>query len=144
MDDALYVQGTTQEPPPLYLNSTARPMGYTVLDAHETQKVIPPEDYNFLPLLREERLQWLLPKHPSTDHEINLKPDFQPLFVLLERLSQADLKAPKEWLDNHLKREFIQPLSSLAASSMLFLRKKEGSLRPCIDYWKLNQGTIQD
>jgi hypothetical protein len=27
---------------------------------------------------------------------------------------------------------------------MPFAKKKEGSLRPCIDYWKLNQGTIND
>jgi hypothetical protein len=24
------------------------------------------------------------------------------------------------------------------------MKKKEGSLRACIDYWKLNQGTMKD
>jgi hypothetical protein len=27
---------------------------------------------------------------------------------------------------------------------ILFIKKKEDSLKPCINYWKLNQGTIKD
>jgi hypothetical protein len=64
-----------------------------VPDTQETQKAIPPEYHDFLPLYLEEGLQWLLAKCPGIDHEINLKPDFQPPFVPLYRLSQAELKA---------------------------------------------------
>jgi hypothetical protein len=75
VDDALHVQGTTQDPPPLHFDSIVRPLGLTILDAQETQKLVPPVYHDFLPLFLEKGLQWLPPKRPSIDHEINLKPD---------------------------------------------------------------------
>ena len=59
-------------------------------------------------------------------------------------MSQNELKAPKEWIEDILAKEFIRPSSSPAASPMLFVKKKEGSLRPCLDYRGLNKGTIKD
>jgi hypothetical protein len=97
-----------------------------VLDAQETQKFIPPEYHDFLPLFLEEGLRQLPPKCPDIDHEINLKPDFQPLFGPLFGLSQAELKAQNEWLDNNPENRFIRASSSLATSLMLFVKKKEG------------------
>jgi hypothetical protein len=70
-------------------------LGYTVLDAQETWKVIPPEYYDFLPLFLEDGLQWLPPKRPSIDHEINLKHDIPPPFGPLYGLLNAELKAEK-------------------------------------------------
>jgi hypothetical protein len=64
-----------------------------VPDAQETQKVIPPAYHDFLLLMLQEELRRLLPIRPGIDHEINLKPDFQPPFGSLYGLSQAELKA---------------------------------------------------
>jgi hypothetical protein len=89
-------------------------------------------------------LRWLAPKGPDTDYEINLKPDFKPPFRLLSGLSQVDVKAQKEWLDNNLEKGLTRPSSSSAAFPMVFIKKKEGLLRPYLDDWKLNQGTIKD
>jgi hypothetical protein len=67
-----------------------------VPDAQETQKVIPPKNHDFLPLFLEEE-SWQLPlKRLGINHEINLKPDYQPLFGPLFALSQVELKAEKE------------------------------------------------
>jgi hypothetical protein len=65
--DALYVQGTTQDPPPLHLDSIAGPLGHIVRDAQQTQKVISPEYHDFLPLFLEEGSRQLMPKHPDID-----------------------------------------------------------------------------
>ena len=43
-----------------------------------------------------------------------------------------------------LAKGFIRPLSSPASASMLFVKKKEGSLQPCLDYQGLNKGTVKD
>ena len=59
-------------------------------------------------------------------------------------MSQNELKAQKEWIDDNLAKGFIRPSSSPAASPMLFVKKKEGSLQPCLDYRGLNKGTIKD
>jgi hypothetical protein len=63
------------------------------------------------------------PKHLYIVNEINLKPDFQPPFGPLYGLSQIELKAQKEWLNNNLKTGFRQPSSSPAPSLMLFVKK---------------------
>jgi hypothetical protein len=56
LDDILHIQGTTQDLPRLHLNSIARPLGLTVLDLQESQKVVPLEYQDFLPLFLEEGL----------------------------------------------------------------------------------------
>ncbi|MGL5956298.1 MAG: reverse transcriptase family protein, partial [Brevinema sp.] len=42
-----------------------------------------------------------------------------------------------------LERGFIRPSTSPAASSFFFVGKKDGGLRPCIDYRQLNARTVQ-
>jgi hypothetical protein len=51
---------------------------------------------------------WQLPlKQPGTDYIINFKHDFNPLFRPSYGLSQAELKAEKEWLNDNLEKGFI-------------------------------------
>ena len=59
-------------------------------------------------------------------------------------MSQNELKVRKEWIDDNLAKGFIRPSLSPAASPMLFVKKKQGSLRPCLDYSSLNKSTITD
>src|SRR5690606_37134238 len=70
--------------------------------------------------------------------------DFTPLFGPLYSLSQNELKALREWLDENLSKEFIRASSSPAGAPILFVKKKEGSLRLCVNYRALNEGTIKD
>ena len=44
-------------------------------------------------------------------------------------------------IDDMLQKAIIQPPSSLWASPIILVPKKDGSLRFCIDYWKLNSVT---
>jgi hypothetical protein len=51
-------------------------------------------------------------------------------------------------LDKFLKGNFgkgyIRPFQSLMASLFFFVSKKDGKLRPCQDYWYLNNWTIKN
>ncbi|KAI2663984.1 Transposon Tf2-8 polyprotein [Labeo rohita] len=49
----------------------------------------------------------------------------------------------EEYIVEALSLGFIQPFTSLAASSFFFVGKKDGGLRPCIDYRQLNSQIIQ-
>jgi hypothetical protein len=40
----------------MYLNSIARPLGYTVLDAQETQKVVHSKYHDFIALFLKEEM----------------------------------------------------------------------------------------
>ena len=59
-------------------------------------------------------------------------------------MAPAELKELKEQLKDFLDKEFIRPILSLWGAPVLFVRKKDGSLRMCIDYRKLNKVTINN
>ncbi len=49
----------------------------------------------------------------------------------------------EKYIEEALKQGYIVPSTSPAASNFFFVAKKDGSLRPCIDYWKLNEITVK-
>jgi hypothetical protein len=59
-------------------------------------------------------------------------------------MSQAQLLALKAWLEENLRKGFIRPSSSPAASPVLFVQKPDGALRLCMDYRGLNAVTVKD
>lgn len=50
----------------------------------------------------------------------------------------------KEYIETSLKAGLIRPSSSAASAGFFFVTKKDGSLRPCIDYSPLNDITIKN
>lgn len=72
--------------------------------------------------------------------ETNARPTYRGLF----RYSQAELReieARVKWL---LEKGLIQPSSSPYGAPVLFARKKDGSLRMCVDYRMLNKQTVRN
>ncbi len=47
----------------------------------------------------------------------------------------------KAYIEEELSKGFIRPSNSLASAGFFFVKKKEGGLRPCIDYRSLNEIT---
>ncbi|CAD6885025.1 unnamed protein product, partial [Tilletia caries] len=85
-----------------------------------------------------------LPPHRSHDHAIDLEPDTIPPFGPIYSLSDLELAALRSWLDEHLSKGFIRPSTSPAGAPILFVKKKDGSLRLCVDYRGLNRVTIKN
>ena len=94
-------------------------------------------------VLREE-LPPHMPPTRSVDHQIPLKPDMPPPFKGIFRLSQLELQELKRQLDQLLKDGKIRPSTSPYGAPVLFVKKKDGKLRMCIDYRALNSQTIQN
>jgi hypothetical protein len=60
------------------------------------------------------------------------------------RMSYEELSALKAQLNDLLRKGFIRRSRSSASSPVLFVKKKSGELRLCVDYRALNAVTIKD
>ena len=78
------------------------------------------------------------------DFGIDLFPNTQPISIPPYRMAPAELKELKEQLKNLLDKGFIRPSISPSGAPVLFVRKKDGSLRMYIDYRQLNKVTIKN
>ncbi|KAL0147451.1 hypothetical protein M9458_057247 [Cirrhinus mrigala] len=79
-----------------------------------------------------------LPPHRPWDCAIELLPGAQLPKGRIYPLSILERQAMEEYIAEALQQGFIQPSPSPAASSFFFVDKKDGGLRPCIDYRQLN------
>ena len=87
----------------------------------------------------------LPPARPEADHRIDLLPGHDaPTVGRGWRLSPAEYDEAKRQITQFLSRGWIRPSLSPYSAPVLFSRKKDGGLRMCIDYRKLNQATIRD
>ena len=59
-------------------------------------------------------------------------------------MTPAELKELKAQLEELLNKGFIRPSTSPWGAPVLFVKKKYGSLRLCIDYRQLNRATIRN
>ena len=59
-------------------------------------------------------------------------------------MAPAELKKLKDQLKDLLDKGLIRPSVSPWGAPVLFMRKKDGSLRMCIDYRQLNKVTVKN
>ena len=85
-----------------------------------------------------------VPPDREIDFGIDVLPDTQSISIPPYRMTPAELKELKEQLKNLLDKGFIRPSVSPRGAHDLFVRKKDGSLRMCIDYRQLNKVTIKN
>ena len=116
--------------------------------AEETANTEPitvlPKDYQeFKPMFDLEKYMGL-PEYQPWDHKIPLQPNTTPPFRSLFALTLKELDALKKYIVEKTRLGHIRPSTSSAGAPILFAKKKDGSLRLCVDYRGLNNITIKN
>ncbi|KAI3754538.1 hypothetical protein L1987_54323 [Smallanthus sonchifolius] len=85
-----------------------------------------------------------IPPNRETEFRIDLVPDAQPMAKAPYRLEPVEKKELMTQLDELLDKGFIQPSISPWGAPVLFVKKKDGSMRMCIEYRELNKRTVKN
>ncbi|KAL0537061.1 hypothetical protein IC582_026029 [Cucumis melo] len=85
-----------------------------------------------------------LPPHREVEFAIELEPGTVPISRAPYRMAPAELKELKVQLHELLDKGFIRPSVSPWGAPVLFVKKKDGSMRLCIDYRELNKVTVKN
>ena len=107
------------------------------------KKIIPQEYHDFLHLFGE-KLAAELPDHRKFDHAIEILLGKEVPFRPIYPLSEPQKEVLREYLDRMIGQEKITPSKSLAGAPILFVRKKNGKLRLCVDYRGINNVTVKN
>ncbi|KAI3813958.1 hypothetical protein L1987_18694 [Smallanthus sonchifolius] len=85
-----------------------------------------------------------LPPHRQVEFQIDLAPGAAPIARAPYRLAPSELQELSTQLQDLLDKGFIRPSSSPWGAPVLFIKKKDGTFRMCIDYRELNKVTIKN
>jgi len=117
--------------------STATPVDSSNLSA------VPEVYHDFADVFSKAKATTLAPHH-EYDLRINLEEGASPPLGTVYSLSQTELGALRTFIDEHLSYGFIRQSTSAHGAPVLFVHKKDGSLRLCIDYRGLNKISKKD
>ena len=85
-----------------------------------------------------------LPPQRVVDFGIVLHPGTSPTSMTPHRMAPVELQELRVQLQELLDKGFIRPSTSLWGTPVLFAKKKDKTLRLCIDYQQLNRITIKN
>jgi hypothetical protein len=110
------------------------------LDATSTLDIRTVSEYSDVFL---EELPGMPPDH-EIDFVIELVPGTAPIFMRPYRMAANQLAELKEQLQELLDKGYIRPSGSPWGAPVIFVQKKDGMQRMCVDYHFLNEVTIKN
>nr|GFA80805.1 retrotransposon protein, putative, Ty3-gypsy subclass [Tanacetum cinerariifolium] len=127
--------------------------GFPIFLAHITTKEVEdksekkrledvPIVQNFSEVFPEDLLG--LPLTRPMEYKFDLVPGAAPVARVPYQLAHSEMKELAEQLKELSDKGFIRPSSSPWGAPVLFVKKKDGSFRMCIDYQELNKLTVKN
>ena len=104
---------------------------------------VPSQYHDFADIFSKAKATTLVP-HREYDLRIELEEGASPPLGTVYSLSKTELEALRTFIDKHLSYGFIRQSTSAHGAPVLFIRKKDGSLRLCVDYRGLNKISKKD
>ncbi len=91
-----------------------------------------------------EKLPEDLPPKRRVDHAIEVMPGVAPPAKAPYKMSHEELKELKVQLEELFAKGYIKLNKSPYGALVLFVHKKDGTLRMCVDYRALNKATVKN
>ena len=85
-----------------------------------------------------------LPPHRDVDFGIELHPGTSPISMTPHRMASVELQELRVQLQKLLDKVFMKLSTSPWGAPVLFAKKKDKTLRLCVDYRQLNRVTIKN
>ncbi|TWW62587.1 Retrovirus-related Pol polyprotein from transposon 17.6 [Takifugu flavidus] len=104
---------------------------------------VPPIYHDLAPVFSKDNAL-SLPPHRPYDCPIDLLPGAPYPTGRLYNLSIPEKEVMRNYITESLASGIIRPSSSPLAAGFFFVAKKDGGLRPCIDFRKLNNITVKN
>ncbi|KAI3754911.1 hypothetical protein L1987_54703 [Smallanthus sonchifolius] len=122
---------------------------YVALLAHVVQKDVKEKSIQDIPIIRDffevfpEDISGLPPVR-QVEFRIDLVPGANPVARAPYRLTPSEMQELASQLQELSDTGFIRPSHSPWGAPVLFVKKKDGSFRMCMDYRELNKLTIKN
>ena len=143
---AIHLEQSLQQDDMLYVVNVIEGHGH-VNAVHSDTMPNDPELQSVLDKYRDRfptELPAKLPPERNVYHTIPLKNNDPPPPRKSYRLSKPEIAELNTQVASLLQKGYIQPSSSPYGHPVLFVKKKNGNLRMCIDYRSLNQQTMKN
>jgi hypothetical protein len=85
-----------------------------------------------------------MPPNRDIEFVIELKPGTAPIYKTPFRMTTPELAELKEHIRELLKKGFIRPSSSPWGAPVIFVLRKDGTQRLCVDYHALNEVIVKN
>lgn len=85
-----------------------------------------------------------LPPNWEIEFSIDLVPNTHLKSIPPNSMAPAEVKELRKQLQDLLDKDFIRPSSSPLGAPILFVKKKDRSMRLCVDYRQLNKVSVKN
>ncbi|KAK1803863.1 hypothetical protein P4O66_003811 [Electrophorus voltai] len=122
----------------------ATPLQATSIESSDADRWVPiPSEYQDLEQVFSPSKATRLLQHRDWDCSITLKEGVVPPQCRIHPLSQEEEWAMEQYIKEVLQQGYVQPSTSPASAGFFFVKKRDGGLRPCVDYRGLNKLLVQ-
>lgn len=112
-------------------------------DSKDPSVLVPSEYHEFLDVFSKATADELPSRRPY-DHHIPIAEGAKIPTSRIYPLSASELETLAKYIEDNMRSGFIRQSSSPVGAPILFVKKKDGSLRLCVDYRALNSVTVKN
>ena len=107
------------------------------------RKIVPQKFHRWLKVFKKAESE-RMPVRKPWDYVVNLREDFIPRKGRIYLILREEKEEVREFVEEQLKKGYIQPSKSPQTLPVFFVGKKDGKKRMVQDYRYLNKGTVKD